>query len=92
MSKEQFKFVGVSRHPNGEMKVRYANDAARVKVLARNGHTEIYFIEMEQPEDKVECVDALLDWAEDAADTIDGEVLQVIAEEAEAMGFDIARC
>lgn len=89
---EQFKFVGVSRHPNGEMKVRFANDAARVKVLARNGHTDIHFIEMEQMEHKMDCIDALLDWAEDNAESIDGEVLQVIAEEAEAMGFDIARC
>lgn len=89
---EKFKFTGVSRHPSGEMKVRFANDANRVKVLDRNGHTDIFFIEMEQAEHKMDCVDALLDWAEDNADTIDGEVLAVIAAEAEEMGFDISRC
>lgn len=89
---EMFKFVGVSRHPNGELKVRFANDAGRVKVLARNGHTDIHFIEMEQPEHKMDCIDALMDWAEDNADTIDGEVLSVVAEEAEAAGFDLSRC
>ena len=88
---DMFKFVGVSRHPNGEMKVRFANDASRVKVLARNGHTDIRFIEMEQPEHKMDCVDALLDWAEANTDTIDGEILAAIADEAEAVGFDIAR-
>lgn len=89
---EKFKFVGVSRHPNGELKVRYANDASRVRVLERNGHTDIHFIEMDEADVKIECVDALMDWAEDSADTIDGDVLAVVAEEAEAMGFDIARC
>ena len=89
---EQFKFVGVSRHPNGEMKVRFANDAGRVKVLARNGHTEIQFIEMDFPERKEDCVSSLMDWAESTADEIDAEVLAVIAEEARECGFDLARC
>lgn len=88
---EMFKFVGVSRHPNGEFKVRYANDAARARHLERVGHTDVMFIEMEQPEHKMDCVDSLLDWAENNADTIDGEVIQVIADEAEALGFDLAR-
>lgn len=89
---EVFKFVGVSRHPNGEFKVRYANDAGRVKVLARNGHTDIYFIEMEQPELKIECMDALMDWAEANADTLSPEVYTAVVLEAESQGFDLAHC
>lgn len=87
-----FKFVGVSRHPSGEFKVRFANDASRVKVLARNGHTDIFFIEMDTPEHKMDCVDALMDWAEANADTLTPEVYTAVSEEAEAQGFDLARC
>lgn len=89
---EVFKFVGVSRMPDGEMKVRYANDAGRVKHLARVGHTDINFIELEQAERKEDCVSSLMDWVENNADTVCGEVLQVVADEAEAMGFALARC
>lgn len=88
---EFFKFAGVSRHPNGELKVRYANDAGRVKVLARNGHTDIMFIEMNQPEHKMDCVDALMDYCESVED-LDPDVFAAVAEEAEALGFDLARC
>lgn len=88
----EFKFVGISRHPSGELAVRYANDKGRTRVLVKNGHTEVRFIELEQPEHKMDCVDALMTWAERNVDEIDGEVLDVIAAEAELMGFDLARC
>ena len=35
-----FKVAGVSIL-KGEVKVRFANDMTRVKVLAKNGHTDI---------------------------------------------------
>lgn len=88
---EQFKFVGVSRRPNGELQVRYANDANRVKVLARCGDTDIHFIELLDAGSKMDCVDALMDYCESAED-LDGEFLAVVAEEAEALGFDLSRC
>ena len=38
---------------NGKEKVRFANDiATRVKVLARNGHTDVDLIELPQEMDK----------------------------------------
>jgi len=40
-----FTHAGVSRL-NGEMKVRWANDALRVKVLAKNGHKDIDLVEL----------------------------------------------
>lgn len=40
-----YKFAGVSRL-KGELKVRFANDSTRVKVLAKNGHTDIDLIEL----------------------------------------------
>jgi hypothetical protein len=39
----QFTYAGVSRH-KGEFKVRFANDQMRVKVLAKNDHTDIDII------------------------------------------------
>ena len=42
MSKS-FTHAGVSRL-KGEFKVRFCNDALRVKVLAKNGHTDIDII------------------------------------------------
>ena len=43
-----FTHAGVSKL-NGKFKVRYANDAVRVKVLAKNGHTDIDLIELKSP-------------------------------------------
>ena len=50
MSKS-FTHAGVSRL-KGEFKVRFCNDALRVKVLAKNGHTDIDIIELREPMNK----------------------------------------
>jgi len=83
INKETFRFVGVSKF-KGEFAVRYANDAGRARVLARNGHTDIVFIDMEQPERIEECVDALLgqEWIFD-----DYEMAAAVQTEAERVGF-----
>lgn len=54
MSKS-FTHAGVSRL-NGEFKVRFANDALRVKVLAKNGHKDIDIVELKHPMTKEEAV------------------------------------
>ena len=85
MSKE-FKFVGVSRK-DGEFKVRYANDAGRARVLAKNGHTDMFFIGMEQPEHKMDCVDALLDLVDSGEHEFCEDAVRAIYEEARELGF-----
>jgi hypothetical protein len=40
----------------GEMKVRFANDVMRVKVLDKHGHSDVTLIELPQPMNKVEAV------------------------------------
>lgn len=40
-----FKVVGVSTL-NGKIKVRFANDMTRVKVLVKNGHTDVNLFEL----------------------------------------------
>jgi len=55
-----FTQAGVSRL-KGEFKVRFANDALRVKVLAKNGHTDIDLMELPTPMTKEAAVAYLLD-------------------------------
>lgn len=54
MSKS-FTHAGVSKL-DGEFKVRFANDSTRVKVLIKNGHTEIDMLELKHPMTKEEAV------------------------------------
>lgn len=54
-----FTHAGVSRL-KGEFKARWANDAARVKVMAKGGHTDIDLIELPNAMTKVEAVEYLL--------------------------------
>ena len=46
-----FKVAGVSVL-KGEAKVRFANDMTRVKVLSKNGHTDVELRELPQAMDK----------------------------------------
>jgi len=54
-----YSHAGVSRQ-NGDMKVRFANDALRVKVLAKNGHKDIDIVELREPMTKEAAVAYLL--------------------------------
>lgn len=55
-----FSHAGVSRL-KGEFKVRFANDQMRVKVLSKNGHTDIDIVELKHPMTKDEAVQYLID-------------------------------
>ena len=54
-----YSHAGVSKQ-NGKMKVRFCNDALRVKVLAKNGHTDIDIVELRHPMSKEDAVAFLL--------------------------------
>jgi hypothetical protein len=54
-----FTHAGVSSL-NGEFKVRFANDALRVKVLAKNNHKNIDIVELKNPMTKEDAVAYLL--------------------------------
>jgi hypothetical protein len=54
-----FSHAGVSRL-NGSMKVRFANDALRVKVLAKNGHKDIDIVELKSPMTKEDALAYLI--------------------------------
>lgn len=54
-----YSHAGVSRQ-NGDMKVRFCNDAMRVKVLAKNGHKDIDIVELREPMTKEAAVAYLI--------------------------------
>ena len=58
MSKS-FTHAGVSRL-NGEFKVRFCNDALRVKVLAKTGSKDIDLIELKEPMTKAAAIAFLI--------------------------------
>jgi hypothetical protein len=50
-----FTVAGTSKL-NGEMKVRFANDVMRIKVLAKHGHEDITLVELPQAMSKLDAV------------------------------------
>lgn len=52
-TEKTFAVAGVSTQ-NGSTKIRFANDAMRVKVLAKNGHTDIDLIDLPREMTKAE--------------------------------------
>ncbi len=50
---KRFAVAGVSTL-NGKTKIRFANDAMRVKILAKNGHTDVDLIELPREMTKAE--------------------------------------
>ena len=84
MDRNSYMYVGVSRHPNGELAVRYTNDRNRSRVLAKNGHTEIMFLELDMAERVEDCVSALMDYVEDNERL---DLLDCVRAEAERVGF-----
>lgn len=55
-----FTHAGVSKY-KGEFKVRFANGAERVKVLIKNGHSDIDIVELKHAMTKEEAVAYLLE-------------------------------
>lgn len=56
MTTEKLFTVCGTSTANGTRKVRFANDTARVKVLAKNGHTDITLIELPAAMTKTDAV------------------------------------
>lgn len=60
MTQKTFAVAGVSKLA-GTFKARFAADLTRVKVLEKNGHTDIDLIELPEPMTKVEAAAHLID-------------------------------
>lgn len=56
----KFNVCGISRQPDGKLKVRFGTDVInRVKVLHREGHTDIELFDLGTPMDKYDAVKAI---------------------------------
>jgi hypothetical protein len=55
-----FSVAGVSTHKDGT-KIRFANDATRVKILIKNGHTDIDLKDLPREMTKAEIAEYLFD-------------------------------
>lgn len=55
MTDKLYTVAGVSTL-NGDTKVRFANDVMRIKVLAKNGHTDIQLVELPESMTKLQAV------------------------------------
>lgn len=60
---KKFNVCGVSTSTDGT-KVRFANDVMRVKVLAKNGHSDITLIELPSEMQKLDAVNFIKDLPE----------------------------
>lgn len=59
---KQYTVAGLATDKNGNTKVRYANDLEqRLKVLKRDGFTNLNFIHTETPKSKIELCAMMLD-------------------------------
>ena len=54
MATDKLYTVAGTSTVNGETKARFANDTMRIKVLAKNGHTDITLVELPNQMTKVE--------------------------------------
>lgn len=59
-TEKRFGVAGVSTF-NGKTKIRWANDVMRVKILHKNGHTNIEFVNLPYEMTKAEIVKYLQD-------------------------------
>jgi hypothetical protein len=85
MTEKLFTHAGTSRL-NGVVKARFANDALRVKVLAKNEHTDIDIIELKEPMTKAAAVEFLLSiqFATNDAGEVNAEVQAALEEALES--------
>jgi hypothetical protein len=85
MTEKLFTHAGTSRL-NGVVKARFANDALRVKVLAKNEHIDIDIIELKEPMTKAAAVEFLLSiqFATNDAGEVNAEVQAALEEALES--------
>jgi hypothetical protein len=87
MTAKTFRFVGFSTL-SGKTAVRYANEKNRSRVLERNGHEAVYFLDAGENLHQMDLVDLLLNKLDRGE--IVGPAAEAIRAEARRVGFDLA--
>jgi hypothetical protein len=59
MTDKKFAVAGVSTL-EGKTKIRFANDAARIKILIKNGHTDVELIDLPREMTKAEIAQHMI--------------------------------
>ena len=77
-TQKTFSVAGVSTHKDGT-KIRFANDAARVKILIKNGHTDINLIDLPSEMTKAEIAQYLFETGFGAGDAAVEAAIQDLA-------------
>ena len=77
-TQKTFAVAGVSTHKDGT-KIRFANDAARVKILIKNGHTDINLIDLPSEMTKAEIAQYLFETGFGAGDAAVEAAIQDLA-------------
>ena len=77
-TQKTFAVAGVSTHKDGT-KIRFANDAARVKILIKNGHTDINLVDLPREMTKAEIAQYLFETGFGAGDAAVEAAIQDLA-------------
>lgn len=87
MTAKTFRFVGFSTL-KGKTAVRYANERNRARVLERNGHEAVWFLDAGEDLHPMDLIDLLLNKLDRGE--ILGPAAEAIRAEAVRLGFALA--
>jgi hypothetical protein len=78
---KQFKVFGVSKF-NGEVKVRFANDMLRTKVLLKHGHEDVELVELSEALSKYDGIKLIKDLPEFANAAAQSAIAEYLEDKA----------
>jgi hypothetical protein len=81
MTDKVYSVCGVSTL-KGDTKIRWANDVMRIKVLAKNGHTDIQLVELPSEMTKLEAVKFISELQEFSDNASQGAIAEYMAKYA----------
>jgi|TARA_B110000444_G_scaffold102995_1_gene97231 hypothetical protein len=84
-----FTVAGVSTL-NGVTKVRFANDfVARIKILDKNGHTDVILKEFDSPMSKAQVCETLLNDADFQGEAAQGAISEFVVRNCKAISEEV---
>ena len=85
-----FKVAGTTRLPSGTVKVRFANDfVSRIKVLAKNGHTDIELMELGEEMSKADICQMLINHPKFQSEEQQGAISEFVVRNCKAVSKQV---
>lgn len=84
-TEKTYSVCGVTIQPDGQMKIRWTNNIMRIKILHREGHTDIRLADLGREMDKysaVKAIQSLDEFRDAAAQSVIAEYLEEKAPKA----------